>query len=146
MEDEMDDDERNELRGGWEELFPIESRERRWHGKRPHSPDMDAAEPTSKVQKSQVNAKSGPTVGAQSGRKSGFGAGLVDSERKRALGLESTTLARTNVTGTSEVPSTSLSKYHARSKEPVPLDDGSQGWACKVCTYVNLMDHGRCGE
>lgn len=165
MEDEMSEDEMQGLRGGWEdyvrgqeELVPEkEPQSTSSTGnkvKRERSPEVEAS--VSKKKRSSIAM---------------FGAELVKTEQMRELGLSSSTISRTeHVLGSGSAsgsgpasspapksmppPRTEESSirppvYHSPSPfspPPAPMtEDGRLGWACLVCTFVNLLDHGRCG-
>lgn len=60
---------------------------------------------------------------------------LVRDQRLRALGLAPTTLSRT--------PHAANGRS---TMATVKLDDGTDGWACAVCSLKNLISRTRCGE
>lgn len=138
MEDEMDDGEMEGLRGGWEDYVETEKGRKR---DRSRSPVPNGGASRQKVDK--LGATGSGLKGV------GFGADMIRQERLKALGVASTTLGKTE-----KVLGGSVSNSEATS--PPAVDDtpgkailsGSArpGWACKVCTFVNIPDHGRCGE
>jgi hypothetical protein len=62
-----------------------------------------------------------------------LGKELSADEIKQDPGLEGSTLIEDKAPG-------------GEKMEDLLREDGTVGWSCIVCTYVNLMDHGRCGE
>jgi hypothetical protein len=160
MEDEMDEEERDDLRGGWEE-FVEGPKSNGGARKRP----TDAASPDRKpkVSKPSPNpvaddktwgslspAKRPPKIdAAKPGPK--FNVNLIREERMRALGLATTT--STTSQRALGGASTRTLKGGQRSdgeaeeaRDVYPRDNGLPGWKCCRCTFINLMDHGRCGE
>jgi len=153
MEDEMDEEEKDGLRGGWEDFVgtcEVEaSLERRslnratsstTAGPRKREHGVEPERDPTRKQKKRVTM---PSLG------SGFGR----DESMRGLGLKSTSSGKDgSVLGARSI---SPIKLEAEDKEEIleseerdiqPLDDGRSGWECRTCTFINLMDHGRCGE
>ncbi|OCF31094.1 hypothetical protein I316_07225 [Kwoniella heveanensis BCC8398] len=160
MEAEMNDEEREGLRGGWEDYVGSEAgkgvgvqkgssssgqettaTEVTHHRKRESSPH--------RVNRSKLRKPNGDSVD--------FGADLIRQERLRALGLAGTTSSTSTRTLGSGRPQSDFPLDSVKKERPSRLvesasDDLSSGkprirdWACKMCTYVNLADHGRCGE
>ncbi|WWD17810.1 hypothetical protein CI109_102252 [Kwoniella shandongensis] len=147
MEEEMDDEEREGLRGGWEEYVGdglVKSEEGQTgngerSGKRVASPPVD----TTKGKQRKVDIASAPK----------FGADLVREERLRGLGLATTGSTKSSnllggraqddrKTGVKLEPGQS-NLVHGE-KDLQPREDGKPGWRCRVCTFINLIDQGRC--
>lgn len=125
MEAEMNEDERQDLRGGWEEFVKVEAGE-----PGPSRPTKRRLEED--VQQSRPGKdKSKPT----------FGSDMIERERLKGLGMVQTTLSTTSKT----VGSRREAGDGAEAEEVKPFLDKSQ-WECKLCTYVNIADHGRCGK
>jgi hypothetical protein len=159
MEDEMDEEERDDLRGGWEE-FVEKPKTSGGSRKRPtdaSSPDRKpkiskpspSPVPDGKTWGSLSSAKGPPkTDAARPGPK--FDVGLLREERMRALGLAtttSTTSQRVLGGASSGQKGSQRSDGIAEGARDVrPRDNGLPGWECGRCTFINLMDHGRCGE
>ena len=134
----MSEDEREGLRGGWAEIFPSLAKASRTATiKRQLSPGMDQETRTAKRSEStQSRAK--------------FGNEMVKEEHKRGLGLSSSSREPIGrALGTQPkleaIQDDSARRIEAQGKE-VTRDNGKRGWACNVCTFANLADHGRCGE
>ncbi|WVQ85288.1 hypothetical protein IAT38_007453 [Cryptococcus sp. DSM 104549] len=158
MEEEMDDDEMEGLRGGWEEYVSGLGADAGGKGKardekqgvkrKPPSPPPEIPKPgPSKARKVDPAPAPRPQ----------FGLNAIREERMRALGLA-------NTSSSSSRPGRTVGKDrsapgHApspseREEKPViadegekdiqPREDGRPGWRCKACTFINLMDHGRC--
>ncbi|WVW82392.1 hypothetical protein I302_104399 [Kwoniella bestiolae CBS 10118] len=152
MEDEMDEDEREGLRGGWEEYInpppiPREQEVSSKGVKRERSPTITNIE------------KATPTKQAKAKATSGFGLDMVRQERLKALGMASSSTSSTKGKGrtlgsspTSRSSQTSLDDAFSSKKDTKPdapdedrvRQDERSGWECRVCTFVNLADHGRC--
>jgi len=128
MEAEMNEDERQDLRGGWEDFVksePSESGPSR-PPKRPFEPD----------------ASPRPAKAAKDKSTSNFGSGMVERERLKGLGMVQTTLSNTaNTVGSRSTAVTAIGETEVK---PWVLEDSQ--WECKLCTYVNIADHGRCGR
>ncbi|ODO07212.1 hypothetical protein L198_00791 [Cryptococcus wingfieldii CBS 7118] len=132
MEEDMDEEEMNNLRGGWEDFITGDER--------PKVPEVDkkrqrSISPGPLKQRKITTAKHQPLPR--------FSADLVREERLRALGLSSSSsgAGRERTLGStpaSETPSP------APRKDVQVREDGTEGWSCAVCTFINLMDHGRC--
>ncbi|WVQ70897.1 hypothetical protein IAR50_000422 [Cryptococcus sp. DSM 104548] len=140
MEDEMDEQEMNDLRGGWEDFIIGE--------KKPEIPEPDrkrqrsVSPGLSKQRKIATPSKHQPLPR--------FSADLVREERLRVLGLASSSsqAGRERTLGStpaSKTPASSLEKNGPVPRKDVRLrEDGTEGWSCSLCTFINLMDHGRC--
>ena len=118
IEDQMSEDERKALRGGWEEFFPGLGVKR-------------SASPISGSTTKRQATKNKPA----------FGADMVKEETKKALGLTYTSHRQSAQTTGPWASSAS----HTTGNNAAIAADGSLGWACKICTFANLSDHGRCG-
>jgi len=125
MEAEMNEDERRDLRGGWEDFVKVETSEA-GPARPPKRPLEDDVQP---IRPSRHRSK--PT----------FGSDMVERERLKALGMVQTTLSKTSNT----VGARREESNGAEAEEVKPLLTKSQ-WECKLCTYVNIADHGRCGK
>lgn len=124
MEAEMNEDERRDLRGGWEDFVKVEPGEAG-----PSRPPKRRLEDD--LQPSRFRDAPKPT----------FGSHLVERERLKGLGMVQTTLSKTsNAVGSGREDSNTSEQEGLK-----PLLDKSH-WDCKLCTYVNIADHGRCGE
>lgn len=140
MEDEMDDEEMDRLRWGWEDFVSGSAR----------PPGVKRERSVSPILKPAIKRKQ------ENGSGSGFGGEMLKQEKARALGMQGSTLGRTDRTiGTK--PSIKKSKSEEEPQEAtrntgaVAKNGGESTrrfgeWACALCTYVNLADHGRCGE
>jgi hypothetical protein len=124
METEMNEDERRDLRGGWEDFVKTE-------------PGEPGASGSTKRHGEQSTTSTHPIKRS----KPSFGSDMIDKERLKSLGMLQTTLSKTsNTVGTRQegrVP-------EEEEGQPSPLSESQ--WDCKLCTYVNIADHGRCGE
>lgn len=129
MEGEMNQAERRDLRGGYEEYVEAESKPPGKGVKREVDTDQTFTDPPP--------AKRGTTV------KPSFGADLIKQERLRSLGMAQTTLSTSaNTLGKQSIPRTSsVTSTEAEAKPAV-----SEDWTCQLCTFVNVADRGRCGE
>lgn len=122
MDKDMDESEKKGLRGGWEEFFPSLGK---------ISPTKRAVSPDSDDDPGPQPKRPAPK---QTPR---FGKAMVEAERKKDLGLvsdgrrEKQTLGGESLDGEGDL---------------VISADGRSGWSCQLCTFANLMDHGRCGE
>lgn len=124
MEVEMDQAERRDLRGGYEEYLEEEPAERGI--KREIEGDQTGDRPP---------AKRGTLD------KVGIGADMVKKERLRSLGMSQTTLSTSsNVLG--KRPKIGIEDASRPDVKPAISKD----WACQVCTFVNPADQGLCGE
>jgi hypothetical protein len=146
MEDEMDEEEMETLRGGWEDFVQTDSKVKVRKRERTVSP------------KHEIRDKKRQVIGSQ-GRAmtTGFEKDMVEKEKARGMGMAGSTLggtARTlggrSTTKTSEFPqkrstadSTNGSGDFSTRQD---VQQRSSGWTCALCTYINLADHGRCGE
>jgi hypothetical protein len=124
MEAEMNEDERRDLRGGWEDFVKVEPGEAG-----PSRPPKRRQEDDTQPSRSKDKPRST------------FGNDMVERERLRGLGMVQTTLSTTSKT----VGSRREAVNGVEVEEVKPLLDKSQ-WECKLCTYVNIADHGRCGK
>lgn len=161
MEDEMDEEERDDLRGGWEDFVEIPKTS---GGARKRPTDDSSSDRNIKVSKSSSRpvaddktwgslspAKRPPKAdAAKPGPK--FSVNLIREERLRALGLAPTT--STTSQRALGGASTRILEHGAEGNDHIaeeardvqPRDNGLPGWKCRRCTFINLMDHGRCGE
>ena len=125
MEADMDEDEKKQLRGGWEEFMQFETAPKASTSKRETSPLMDVR---GLKKRGVIEARNAPK----------FGAGLVQEEVKRDLGLASISSSSGGRT---------LGGARPRDDQQRVTPGAQDGeWACKLCTYKNIADHGRCGE
>jgi len=134
MESEMSENEMEGLRGGWADIFPsLAGSSRMAMIKRELSPNAeDASQQTKKA-----NTAPHP--------RTRFGSELVREEQKRGLGLSGTSRqAKGQVLGS--IQATDKGGISVGQSNEVVREDGKRGWACAVCTFANIMDHGRCGE
>lgn len=122
MDQEMDEEEKQGLRGGWEEFFPS-LKNRSNPVKRELSPHTDEG---------MIPPRKRPA----SSSRPRFGASMVDTEIKKDLGLVADTDGRVQKLGGHGIES---------DGDLVLSADGRPGWSCEVCTYANIADHGRCG-
>lgn len=117
LEADLGEDERRQLKGGWEEFF------------------------------SSAGLKRPAEGGVASGKRardtaSGtFGAGLLKQETLKGFGLSATTLGGTSRT----IGSAPVGSHPMLSGEKTEIG-GQSGWSCKLCTFENIADQGRCGE
>lgn len=125
MEAEMNEDEKRDLRGGWEDFVKIE----------PGEPGP------SRPSKRRLEDDEQPARQGKDKMKSTFGSDMIERERLKGLGMVQTTLSKTSSTVGSHRELDS--GVHAEKVTP-PLDNSQ--WECKLCTFVNIADHGRCGE
>jgi hypothetical protein len=123
MEDEMDEDEKCELRGGWEEFLGGGT-------KRSRTPERDEDVSTRR--------KLGPAMSRPVKREA--------SEEPAAGKVELGTSGLGDVDDVDVKPMMSATATYDAQKKEISSKTGSRRWACKVCTYKNLTDHGRCGE
>jgi hypothetical protein len=125
MEAEMNEDERRDLRGGWEDFVKVE----------PGEPG------TSRPPKRRMEEDPQQSRPSKDMSKPTFGNDMVERERLKGIGMVQTTLSNTSKT----VGSRREAVNGVEAEEVKPLLDKSQ-WECKLCTYVNIADHGRCGR
>jgi hypothetical protein len=125
MEADMNEDERRDLRGGWEDYVKVE-------------PGESAPLRIPKRELEEDGGHSRPAK--RDSRTPTFGQDLVGRERLKGLGMVQTTLSKTS----NAVGSRSQSLADQQEVKPV-VNNGSQ-WECKLCTYINIAGHGRCGE
>lgn len=137
--DEMDEEEKDGLRGGWEDYItppnvyrPItstnssDSSETKPSVKRP-PPESSGP---SKIRKLQHQAPLPFTTKSIKKERSSF-----PGESTSALGGRPSIIS----------PATpQMSKELGRGEDAFPREDGQPGWRCRLCTFINLMDHGRC--
>ncbi|WWC86328.1 uncharacterized protein L201_001201 [Kwoniella dendrophila CBS 6074] len=142
MEDEMNDEEREALRGGWEEyISPLKSggssKDLNNGIKREMSPPPQRESPSKPIKQPKIPK---PTPH--------FGADLVRQERLKALGLASTSSSKSRTVGVAPIfhskPTSEKDLTEKKPDIPVIREDGRSGWECKLCTFINLADHGRC--
>jgi len=126
MELEMSETEKTDLRGGWEEIFPS-MRARTAQGPRKRGASQD------------VRDIDGPSTKRATSNRSAFGDGLIKEERKRALGLSQSNASRHEQT----LGSGALS---AEKERQPSIHQEEEGWSCRICTFANVSDHGRCGR
>lgn len=160
MEDEMDEGEMDDLRGGWEEYVSGGSGSRSGRKReRPASPAVSTKPPEKKSKAA--------TLGGGRGVGYGFGGAMLQEEKAKGLGMAGSTLGGTDrklgagpsatvSTGSTVKPTPapsdqprslgSKSTSRASVPAPIPIPVGRSGWACPLCTFHNLADHGRCGE
>ncbi|WRT64221.1 uncharacterized protein IL334_001150 [Kwoniella shivajii] len=152
MEEDMDDEEREGLRGGWQEFVTTCGEPEAGASKSANVNNVKAAkrERSPSIDNTVTTLKQ-----AKLGRPStSLGVDLVRQERLRALGLASTSgssRSRTmgftqNLIDTSsqlEQIDTKIEKDH-KSEDVSTRLRGWQGWECKLCTFINLADQGRC--
>lgn len=127
MEAEMNDEERTGLRTGFEEFIKTE-------------PDARGTGVKRELRDDSAN-RDLPAAKKRPPAKPSFGADIVRQERLRGMGMAQTTLTSTAST---------LGGMTSQGQAPVPIPlDSPQSpgaWACQVCTFVNIPDHGRCGK
>lgn len=126
MELEMSETEKTDLRGGWEEIFPS-MRVRTAQGPRKRGASRD------------VGDNDGPLTKRAKSYRSAFGDGLIKDERKRALGLSQPNASRHEQTLGS-------SRLLAKKERQPSIDQEAECWSCRICTFANVSDHGRCGR
>lgn len=131
MEGEMNQAERRNLRGGFEEFVETEPGPSGKGVKRELDTGWSPRDPP-------------PAKKAISG-KLGFGADLVKQERLRSLGMAQTTLSTSSNT-LGKQPSFRPKNESETETETEVKPEVSKEWACQVCTFVNVADQGRCGE
>ncbi|WVQ97375.1 hypothetical protein IAU59_004487 [Kwoniella sp. CBS 9459] len=163
MEEEMDDEEREGLRGGWEDYVLPGPASRSGTGMPAGGSDARAPVTVEKEVSSRKR-ESSPSGNADSSkiRKSnggavsvGFGADIIRQERLRALGLAGTTGSRSRTLGSGSFQPI-LKPVKKEEMIQTRLDSGrstisaskaeskAAEWTCKVCTFINVADHGRC--
>ncbi|KIR37171.1 hypothetical protein I352_00483 [Cryptococcus deuterogattii MMRL2647] len=140
--DEMDEEEKNGLRGGWEDYItppsvyrPVtsadssNSSESKPLAKRPPAPQSSGP---SKIRKLQHQGPPPSTVESTKGEHSSVpGESSLSAVEQRSSPIVS--------------PSTlQVSRELGKGKDVFPREDGQPGWRCHLCTFINLMDHGRC--
>jgi len=131
METEMNEDERRDLRGGWEDFVKRE-------------PDEPGPSRPIKRSLDEDTSSTGPNKRKQTTSeepKPNFGSDMIDKERLKGLGMQQTTLTKTsNTIGYRQ----EISADKVEDAKPTVLE--ASQWECKLCTYVNITDHGRCGR
>lgn len=145
MEMEMDEDERRDLRGGWEDFVKTEPGEP--GPARPARPikrsldeDTSSIGPNKRsLEKDTSSSRLNKTITLEK-PKPNFGSDMVDKERLKGLGMQQTTLTKTsNTVGYRQ----EISADKVEDAKPTVLS--ASQWECKLCTYVNIADYGRCG-
>ncbi|WWC58662.1 uncharacterized protein I303_101206 [Kwoniella dejecticola CBS 10117] len=164
MEDEMDDEERDRLRGGWEEFIAAD--------------ELDGLEVSHSSQVTKGDLSRGvkreispPAISeppmkqakVPKASNSNFGADMIRQERLKALGLASSshssskgrTLGRPSPSATqSKLPfgrqkdeggDAEASIQFELPTSPSSVRSQAQlDWACRLCTFVNSADQARC--
>nr|XP_019015006.1 uncharacterized protein I206_01094 [Kwoniella pini CBS 10737]OCF53787.1 hypothetical protein I206_01094 [Kwoniella pini CBS 10737] len=154
MEDELDDEEREGLRGGWEEYI-------RPYNQAGPSKDEAIDNVSRGVKREPSPSTISPTVTklAKSSGTTDFEADRIRQERLKALGPKPSASASSKGRPISTV-FTTQSKLSFRSnrvdevdEKPMTInassyrqDDRTSKWACKLCTFINPADQGLCGE
>lgn len=151
MEDEMSEDEINGLRGGWEAFISEDAGLIAGHDpgpsavtahdrvKRERSPDSPGVRLAKKAQTTASTSTSSKQL-----RRSE----AVKQERLESSQFPSSTASRTE--GGSRNPSrpsigTPTSPAEVVSEDQIEPDRPGADWTCRLCTYINLANHGRCG-
>jgi hypothetical protein len=126
MEAEMDEQERQGLRGGWEDYVKTE-------------PDLIRPP---KRQLDEEESRSEPPTKKPPNTRPTFGKDTIKQETLRGTGLAQTTLSKTSrlLGGRSTRDELDVTE----GLKTAATDDSR--WECKLCTFVNIADHGRCGE
>lgn len=142
MEMEMDEDERRDLRGGWEDFVKSEPGEPGPSRPIKRSLDEDTS-PTGpnkrSLEKDTSSSRLNKTTTLEK-PKPNFGSDMIAKERLKGLGMQQTTLTKTsNTVGYRQ----EISADKVADAKPTVLS--ASQWECKLCTYVNIADHGRCG-
>jgi hypothetical protein len=163
MEEEMDEEEMEDLRGGWKEFVGDgegsrgeKKRSSTWAtatesvpgtSKRHLSPDPDVD-----ARHQALSAKKASRVSETIKPAPAFDTELIRQEGMRALGLADTTSRKTErvVGGGSRLSfKRNIERNNsigAQNRQTRVIQEDGPGWTCQRCTYVNLMDHGRCGK
>ncbi|OWZ61386.1 hypothetical protein AYX15_06394 [Cryptococcus neoformans] len=138
--DEMDEEEKDGLRGGWEDYITPPSVHRPITSI--YSSDSSETKPSakrlppessgpSKIRKLQHQAPlPSTTKSIKEGRSSDPG------EPPSVLGRRSSPIIPPAIP--------QVNKELGKGKDVFPREDGQPGWRCRLCTFINLMDHGRC--
>ena len=145
MEEEMDEDERERLRGGWEAFIA--------GNKKPPTPSSEEAnELTGPSKRHRVSSEEDAGC-SKPNKTTGFMVDLVREEPKRGLGLSSTTTrkdgAGVGLGAKAEREAEKRDDSAANDDDErnlQPHEDGWPGWRCGLCTFINILDHGRCGR
>ena len=155
MEEEMDEDEMEGLRGGWEDfvgeyeaggsstILSVDSaKDFAGPSKRKWTSDQEDVEP-SKLKRPSATLK--------------FDRDLVRQEKMRGLGVRATSSKRND----KMIGSRSLSPIHSHQDIEEVKDvglggkttragqrtkDDGRSWTCTLCTFINALDCDRCGE
>ncbi|UOH80290.1 hypothetical protein LQV05_002941 [Cryptococcus neoformans] len=139
--DEMDEEEKDGLRGGWEDYITPPSVHRPITSI--YSSDSSETKPSakrlppessgpSKIRKLQHQAPLPSTTKS------------IKEERSSDPGEPPSVLGRRSSPIISPaIPQ--VNKELGKGKDVFPREDGQPGWRCRLCTFINLMDHGRCG-
>ncbi|WVR05950.1 hypothetical protein IAU60_002977 [Kwoniella sp. DSM 27419] len=151
MEDEMDDEEREGLRGGWKEYVSNRSGlESTRHGTGTTGNAGQEAQSTAKLKRERSPQRADPPRKAiRTDRDSpqpapSFGADMIRQERLRALGLAAgSTRAIRWQPGGSHI-NQDEGEGEVKPSAEVMRGSVTSEWACKVCTFLNHADHGRC--
>ena len=120
MEDEMSEDERRGLRGGWEDLFP--------------SLASSSVAPPVKRERSPTRVK------AEEPQPKRRGASIVHEEWKRGVGLSHSSAGRDG-----KVLGSRLQPVMVKDDDDESPSTTAE-WDCKLCTYANGRDRRSCGE
>ncbi|KAK8865992.1 hypothetical protein IAR55_001143 [Kwoniella newhampshirensis] len=160
MEDEMDQEEREGLRGGWEGFVGIGAV--KVENGIQTSRSVTSEEPNRKRAASPMTIESSEGTGKQRKLEAvstpNFGTDMIREERLKALGSTPSSMASAgrplgkgrsarpldDAQGEVKLEFTREPPLRAQDTRFHPRDDGRPGWRCKVCTFINLTDHGRC--
>ncbi|KAK6905792.1 hypothetical protein I203_106623 [Kwoniella mangroviensis CBS 8507] len=145
MEDEMDESEREGLRGGWEEYI---NPPRTMNAGQSSRGVKRERSPTLTVDREDTSSKQPKSI-------PGFGAAAIRQERLKALGIAPILISSEGRNKGRKLGSTPDGTISLGSKNDRKSDvsishqlrsnnDGVGDWECKVCTFINMADHGRC--
>lgn len=124
METEMNEQERQDLRGGWEDFVKTE-------------PDL-ARPPKRELDDSSASTM--PSAKKPPNTRPAFGQDMVKQEQLRGLGMIQSTLSRT------AKPIGGRASFQGVSDDSKPAPRDNSRWECKLCTFSNIADHGCCGD
>ncbi|OWZ27687.1 hypothetical protein C347_06114 [Cryptococcus neoformans AD2-60a] len=138
--DEMDEEEKDGLRGGWEDYITPPS---------VHRPITSIYSSDSSETKPSAKRLPPESSGPSKIRKLQHQAPLpstnksIKEERPSDPGEPPSVLGRRSSPIISPaIPQ--VNKELGKGKDVFPREDGQPGWRCRLCTFINLMDHGRC--
>ncbi|ORY23213.1 WLM domain-domain-containing protein [Naematelia encephala] len=125
MEESMTKEELHDLKGGWEDYVIT-------------SPKKRAASPSAIGSSSSKKTKQATLFGAQ----------IIKEEQLRGLGLASSSSGKSSRTSRQAGATMTVDDSPARRSDESSMRPESPstrpGWTCKLCTFINVSNNGRC--